>query len=111
MMTRIFQGIGIGGLTLFGLRGLLPEVGGSGLLLLIVAVGAIAALLIYLTGAREPVPMGALARQMGLLTEEEIENILNLQEKRSEKFGEIALAEQFLTKRQLSRILELKTAG
>lgn len=111
MVGRILQGVGIGGLTLFGLRGLLPELPGSGLLLLIVGVGAIAAFLIYLTGARERAPVGALARRMGLLTEEEIEDILNLQENKSEKFGEIALAEHYLTQRQLSRILELKAAG
>lgn len=110
-MARIFQGIGIGGLTLFGLRGLLPEFGGSGLLLLMMALGALAAVLVYLTEAQEPAPLGALAQKMGLLTEEEIEKILDLQEERRERFGEIALAEEYLTRRQLSRILKLKTAG
>ena len=109
MVGRIFQGIGIGGLTLFGLRGMLPELSGSGLALIIVAGGGIALFLVYLAEVREPKPLGALAQKMGLLTEKEIEKILNLQEERREKFGEIALAEEYLTKRQLSRILKLKT--
>jgi hypothetical protein len=54
MAIRLIQALGIAGLTLFGFRGVLPDLSWAAILLMLASVGAALGVVFYMTDDREP---------------------------------------------------------
>lgn len=103
-MNNVVRIVVLVGMSIFGLRGILPALTTSQflMLLLVLAGVAVAFCLAFTPGS---CPLGELARRKGWLTTDHVSHIISCQKHCGGRFGEIALREKLLSERQLRELL------
>jgi hypothetical protein len=93
------------GLTLFLMRAMSADVSYAATDIVTLSVISGLFFILYLRLARKPLRIGELAAKKGLLTLAESKRILECQGNCDDRFGEIAVRENFITETQLERLL------
>lgn len=105
MTDKIISIIITSGLALFLMRAMESDVTFTVFDLATVTVVFALFFVLYFRELRKALRIGELAAKKGLLTTEEVEIIIACQSDCSDKFGEIAVRENYLTETQLTRLI------
>ena len=95
-------------LSMFGFRGVLPEVSIVAFLVLFITVGLIGGYY-HFNYSKNKRKSGSIAVSKGWLSPDEVKEIVYCQKYEDDKFGEVAIHRNFLTTQQVDSILEIQT--
>lgn len=105
MTDKIISIIITSGLALILMRAMESDVTFTVFDLVTVTVVFVMFFVLYFREIRKPQRIGQLATKKGLLTSDEVEKIIACQSECSDRFGEIAVRENYLTEKQLTRLI------
>jgi hypothetical protein len=107
MKEKVILAFVLACLSMFGFRGILPEIPPSALVGLFTIAGLIGCYY-HLRYSKYKRKIGTLAMSNGWLSSTEIKQILYCQKDNGSKFGEIAVHSNYLTPKQVASILEIQ---
>ncbi len=105
MTNRIIWMVISAGLTLFLMRAMSADVSYAAFDVVTLTIISGLFFVLYVRLSQQPLRIGELAAKRGLLTHEESQRILECQVNCADKFGEIAVRENYITETQLERLL------